>query len=120
MSLKLLEMVLAYDQAGSDRGNVLKTTKELASFEADKRAVLGYLKLRSDCTGQLGVMGICIDGHLAFRAAMCHVVAYLNQIQWSAKHSVVTLSRKPACGKCQIRVPSRWLAPLPPIRLPSV
>jgi carboxymethylenebutenolidase len=62
--------VLAYDQAGSDRGNVLKTTKELASYDADARAVLDYLKSRPDCTGQLGAMGICIGGHLAFRAAM--------------------------------------------------
>ena len=62
--------VLAYDQAGSDRGNVLKTTKELASYDADARAVLDHLKARPDCTGQLGAIGICIGGHLAFRAAM--------------------------------------------------
>lgn len=62
--------VLAYDQAGSDRGNQWKTTKELASYDADARAVLDHLKSRQDCTGQLGAMGICIGGHLAFRAAM--------------------------------------------------
>jgi carboxymethylenebutenolidase len=62
--------VLAYDQAGSDRGNHWKTTKELASYDADARAVLDHLKSRTDCTGQLGAMGICIGGHLAFRAAM--------------------------------------------------
>jgi carboxymethylenebutenolidase len=62
--------VLAYDQAGSDRGNAWKTTKELASFDADARAVLDHLRSRPDCTGQLGAMGICIGGHLAFRAAM--------------------------------------------------
>lgn len=62
--------VLAYDQAGSDRGNALKTTKELASYDADARAVLDHLKTRSDCTGVLGAMGICLGGHLAFRAAM--------------------------------------------------
>jgi carboxymethylenebutenolidase len=62
--------VLAYDQEGSDRGNALKTTKELASFDADARAVLDHLKSRPDCTGQLGALGICIGGHLAFRAAM--------------------------------------------------
>jgi carboxymethylenebutenolidase len=62
--------VLAYDQAGSDRGNQWKTTKELASYDADARAALDHLKSRADCTGQLGVMGICIGGHLAFRAAM--------------------------------------------------
>jgi len=62
--------VLAYDQAGSDRGNAWKTTKELASFDADALAVLDHLKSRPDCTGQLGALGICIGGHLAFRAAM--------------------------------------------------
>lgn len=62
--------VLAYDQAGSDRGNALKTTKELASYDADARAVLDHLKSRPDCTGDLGAMGICLGGHLAYRAAM--------------------------------------------------
>src|SRR5665213_965318 len=32
--------ILAYDQAGSDRGNEWKTTKELAHYDADARAVL--------------------------------------------------------------------------------
>ena len=62
--------VLAYDQAGADRGNALKTTKELAAYDDDARAVLAYLKNHSQCTGRLGVVGICIGGHLAFRAAM--------------------------------------------------
>ncbi len=62
--------VLAYDQAGADRGNVLKTTKELASYDTDSKACLDMLRARPDCTGHLGVMGICIGGHLAFRAAM--------------------------------------------------
>jgi len=61
--------VLGYDQAGSDRGNVLKTTKPLAAFDADARAVLDHLASRPDCTGRLGALGICIGGHLAFRAA---------------------------------------------------
>ena len=62
--------VLAYDQAGAERGNALKTTKELAGYDADARAVLAYLPTHPSCTGKLGVMGICIGGHLAFRAAM--------------------------------------------------
>lgn len=65
-----LGRVLAYDQAGSDRGNELKTTKPLANYDADAKAVLKHLASRPDCTGKLGVMGICIGGHLAFRAAM--------------------------------------------------
>ncbi len=62
--------VLAYDQAGSDRGNALKTKKPLAAYDEDARAALAHLGQRNDCTGRLGVMGICIGGHLAFRAAM--------------------------------------------------
>src|SRR3954467_14724 len=62
--------VLAYDQAGADRGNTLKTTKTVAAYDADARAVLDFLKTNAHCTGALGVMGICIGGHLAFRAAM--------------------------------------------------
>jgi carboxymethylenebutenolidase len=62
--------VLAYDQAGADRGNADKITKELASYDADARAALDYLKAHPSCTGKLGAVGICIGGHLAFRAAM--------------------------------------------------
>ena len=62
--------VLLYDQAGADRGNALKTTKELSAYDSDARAALDHLRSLSACTGKLGVMGICIGGHLAFRAAM--------------------------------------------------
>jgi carboxymethylenebutenolidase len=62
--------VLAYDQAGSDRGNALKTTKPVQGYDDDARAVLKHLASRADCTGKLGAMGICMGGHLAFRAAM--------------------------------------------------
>ncbi len=62
--------VLAYDQQGADKGNADKFQKELSSYDADARAVLAHLKSRADCTGRLGAMGICLGGHLAFRAAM--------------------------------------------------
>ena len=62
--------VLAYDSAGADRGNTLKTTKPLETYDADARAVLKFLATHSASTGKLGCMGICIGGHLAFRAAM--------------------------------------------------
>jgi carboxymethylenebutenolidase len=63
-------VALAYDTAGADRGNALKTTKELSAYDSDSRAVLDHLKGREDCTGKLGAMGICIGGHLSFRASM--------------------------------------------------
>jgi carboxymethylenebutenolidase len=62
--------VLAYDQAGADKGNFDKYEKALASYDEDARAVLSHLEKRADCTGRLGVVGICLGGHLAFRAAM--------------------------------------------------
>jgi len=62
--------VLAYDQAGADKGNQLKTAKELASYDDDARAALAALKAHPACTGKLGSIGICIGGHLSFRAAM--------------------------------------------------
>jgi carboxymethylenebutenolidase len=68
--LEPMGTVLAYDQAGADKGNADKYDKELASYDADARAVLDHLKTRQDCTGRLGVVGICLGGHLAFRAAM--------------------------------------------------
>jgi len=61
---------LAYDPAGTDRGNDLKFTKELSAFDSDARAALDYMAQHECCTGRLGVMGICRGGHLAFRAAM--------------------------------------------------
>lgn len=62
--------VLAYDQAGADKGNADKFAKELSSYDADARAVLDHLNSRPDCNGKLGAVGICLGGHLAFRAAM--------------------------------------------------
>ena len=63
-------VALAYDQAGSDRGNFLKTHKPLTAYDADARSAIEYLLSRPDCTGKVGAMGICLGGHLAFRAAM--------------------------------------------------
>ena len=62
--------VLQYDQSGTDRGNALKTTKPVAAFDADARAALGFLRQHAACTGRLGTMGVCLGGHLAYRAAL--------------------------------------------------
>jgi len=62
--------VLAYDQAGADKGNDDKYAKELASYDADARALIEYLPTMKQCNGRLGAIGICLGGHLAFRTAM--------------------------------------------------
>ena len=62
--------VLAYDATGAERGNQLKTAKTIASYDDDARAALAFLKSHPACTGKLGVMGMCLGGHLSFRAAM--------------------------------------------------
>ncbi len=67
--------VLAYDTAGADKGNELKYAKPVASYDADARAAVEFLKTHEAGTGSVGVMGICLGGHLAFRAAMNPAVA---------------------------------------------
>ncbi len=62
--------VLPYDEVGAARGNRHKITKTLSSYDSDTRAALDYLASSLHCTGKLGAIGICIGGHLAFRAAM--------------------------------------------------
>jgi carboxymethylenebutenolidase len=61
---------IAYDAAGADRGNACKVGKPTTSYDADARAALMHLAAHPHCTGRLGAMGICIGGHLAFRASM--------------------------------------------------
>jgi carboxymethylenebutenolidase len=65
-----LGTVLNYDQAGTDRGNALKITKPVAAFDADSKATLAWLGAHEACTGRLGTMGVCLGGHLAYRAAL--------------------------------------------------
>ncbi len=61
---------IPYDQAGADKGNSDKIGKPVSAYDADARAVLEYLGRLPQCTGKLGAMGICVGGHLAYRAAM--------------------------------------------------
>lgn len=62
--------VLAYDQAGSDKGNEDKYAKQLTAYDDDARSLLKHMAAMPECNGRLGVVGICLGGHLAFRAAM--------------------------------------------------
>jgi carboxymethylenebutenolidase len=62
--------VIPYDTPGAEKGNKDKIGKPVAAYDADARAALRYLEGSPHCTGKLSVFGVCIGGHLAFRAAM--------------------------------------------------
>jgi carboxymethylenebutenolidase len=67
--------VLGYDDAGKARGNALKQELSLAAFDGDAHAVLAALRDHPACNGRVGTFGICLGGHLAFRAALQKDVA---------------------------------------------
>jgi carboxymethylenebutenolidase len=63
-----LGTVLAYDQPGTDRGNELKFTKEIESYDEDTDVVVKFLQSHEACTGKIASYGVCLGGHLAVRA----------------------------------------------------
>lgn len=65
-----LGSVFGYTPEGTDKGNRYKIEKELSGYDSDARVVLDHLKGLPQCNGRLGAIGICIGGHLSFRAAM--------------------------------------------------
>jgi len=62
--------VLGYDDAGKTRGNALKQLVKVAEFDDDIAAAVAFLKEHPAGTGAVGAVGICLGGHLAFRAAL--------------------------------------------------
>lgn len=62
--------VLAYDDAGKDKGNQDKWTKPLEHHDSDTQAMIHFVKSQSYSNGKVGAMGVCIGGHLAYRAAL--------------------------------------------------
>ena len=62
--------VIPFDDDGRTRGLSDASKTSVAQFDRDARAVLDYLAAHPRVQrGRLGVMGFCIGGHLAFRAA---------------------------------------------------
>ena len=68
--LNPLGTVLAYDDAGKDKGNSDKAQKTLESHDSDTAALVAWNQQQPYCAGPIGAMGVCIGGHLAFRAAL--------------------------------------------------
>lgn len=62
--------ILGYDDAGRDKGNADKAAKDVQGYDTDNRVMIEYLSTQDWYNGNLGAMGFCIGGHLAFRAAL--------------------------------------------------
>ena len=62
---------IPFDDAGRTRGMEDAAKTPVAHFDEDRSAALDYLATHPLVeSGQLGAMGFCIGGHLAFRAAL--------------------------------------------------
>lgn len=69
--LEPIGTAIAPDDLGRLRGNDAARRTEIAHYDADARAILDWLKAESGAApNQIGTMGFCIGGHLAFRAAL--------------------------------------------------
>ncbi|WP_372871405.1 dienelactone hydrolase family protein [Shewanella sp.] len=62
--------VLGYDDVGKDKGNSDKASKPLESHDSDTVAMVDFARSQPWCRGKVGAMGVCIGGHLAYRAAV--------------------------------------------------
>ncbi|MGJ8654713.1 MAG: dienelactone hydrolase family protein [Opitutaceae bacterium] len=79
--------VLAYDAEGTERGNDLKFTKEVASSDEDAAVVSEYLAEHPRCTGKVGSFGVCLGGHLAVRAGFQPAVSAVGAFYPTDIHS---------------------------------
>ncbi|MEI6893779.1 MAG: dienelactone hydrolase family protein [Colwellia sp.] len=61
---------LNYDDAGKVKGNQDKSTKPLEHHDSDTQALVYFIQQQDYCTHRIGSMGVCIGGHLAYRAAL--------------------------------------------------
>ncbi|KAJ3861771.1 dienelactone hydrolase [Lentinula novae-zelandiae] len=60
---------IPYDVEGTDRGNKYKIEKTVAAFDEDAKLSIDLLSTLPNCNGRIGATGMCLGGHLAFRAA---------------------------------------------------
>jgi len=60
---------IPYDTEGTDRGNRYKIEKELAAYDEDAKLSVDLLVSLPNCNGRIAATGMCLGGHLAYRAA---------------------------------------------------
>lgn len=62
--------VLGYDDFGKEKGNQDKLQKPLSAHDSDTLAIIDYCQTSPACSGDIGAMGVCLGGHLAYRATL--------------------------------------------------
>ncbi|KIY72790.1 dienelactone hydrolase [Cylindrobasidium torrendii FP15055 ss-10] len=60
---------IPYDTEGTDRGNRFKIEKEVSAYDEDATISVDLLTSLPNCNGRIGATGMCLGGHLAFRAS---------------------------------------------------
>jgi len=60
---------IPYDVEGTDRGNQYKIHKEVVAYDEDATLSIDLLISLPNCNGRIATTGMCLGGHLAFRAA---------------------------------------------------
>jgi len=60
---------IPYDVEGTDRGNKYKIEKEVMAYDEDATLSVDLLISLKNCNGRIAATGMCLGGHLAFRAA---------------------------------------------------
>jgi len=60
---------IPYDVEGTDRGNNYKIEKKLEAYDEDATLATDLLVSMKNCNGRIAATGMCLGGHLAFRAA---------------------------------------------------
>ncbi|TKA65884.1 hypothetical protein B0A49_10215 [Cryomyces minteri] len=66
---------LAYDGPGTDKGNEWKVKKKVSAYDEDATLSVDALLALPTCNGRIGATGMCLGGHLAYRAALDKRVA---------------------------------------------
>ncbi|KAJ7492567.1 dienelactone hydrolase [Mycena latifolia] len=60
---------IPYDVEGTDRGNKYKIEKTVQAYDEDATLSVDLLMSLKNCNGRIAATGMCLGGHLAFRAA---------------------------------------------------
>ncbi|KIM66164.1 hypothetical protein SCLCIDRAFT_111074 [Scleroderma citrinum Foug A] len=60
---------IPYDTEGTDRGNKYKIEKTVEAYDEDATLAIDLLCSLPNCNGRIAATGMCLGGHLAFRAA---------------------------------------------------